>query len=62
MARKDQFYHCLARKLYTYALGRELSFADAGLIDSAVQHMTSSQLTMRSLIHHAVASEQFQSK
>ncbi len=33
LKREDQFLRCLAEKLYTYALGRELGYADEPTID-----------------------------
>lgn len=62
LKRQDQFLRCLAEKLYTYALGRELGYADEPTITSAVQHMKQNKLTLRSLIHHIVRSEAFRSK
>jgi hypothetical protein len=62
LKRQDQFFHCLAEKLYTYALGREVGYADEPTIRSAVQHMKQNRYTLRSLIHHIVSSEAFRSK
>lgn len=62
MAQQEKFLRCLSRKMYTYALGRELGFADDELIESAVQHMSENQLTLRSLVHHVVVSEHFRTK
>ena len=62
LKRQDQFLRCLAEKLYVYALGRELGYADEPTINSAVEHMKQNGNTLRSLIHHIVSSELFRSK
>lgn len=62
MNRQDQFLHCLAGKLYTYALGREPGYADEPVIADAVATMKSHDLTLRSLIRHIVTSDAFLSK
>ena len=59
MKREDAFLRCLAERMYVYALGRELGFADASEVDSAVRHMKQNHYTLRSLIHHVVGSELF---
>lgn len=60
--RGDQFLSCLTRKMYAYALGRELGFADEPVVHDAVAHMNENELTLRSLVHHIVASELFRRK
>jgi len=60
--REDQFLRCLSSKLYTYAMGRELGFADDEMIDDAVQTMKSNGYTLRSLVHHIVSSDVFRAK
>ena len=62
LKRQDQFLHCLAEKMYVYALGRELGYADAPAIDDAVRHMKQNQYTLRSLIHHIVSSDLFRTR
>lgn len=62
LKRENQFLRCLAEKLYVYALGRELGYADEPMLDSAVQRMEQNGITLRSLIHHIVSSEAFRSK
>ncbi len=59
LAREDQFLDCLARKLATYALGRELGLADRPLIQGAVRHMKANKGTLRSLIVYLVTAEAF---
>lgn len=62
LKRQDQFLHCLAEKMYVYALGRELGYADAPAIDDAVRHMKQNQYTLRPLIHHIVSSDLFRTR
>lgn len=62
LKRQDAFLRCLADKLYTYALGRELGYADKPVLDDAVRHLKGNKLTLRSLIHHIVSSELFRTK
>jgi hypothetical protein len=57
--RQDQFLRCLAAKVFEYALGRELGYADQSLLDGAVRHMKQKHNTLRSLIHYIVTSEAF---
>ncbi len=61
VAREDLFLKCLASKMLTYALGRELGLADQKTVADLVQHMKSNKRTLRSLIHAIVNSQQFQS-
>jgi mono/diheme cytochrome c family protein len=60
--REDQFLNCLAGKLLTYALGRELGIADQPAIKAAVAHTKKNGYTLRSLIQFIVTSESFGSK
>lgn len=62
LKRQDQFLRCLAEKTYTYALGRELSYADEPVIDHTVKTMKANSKTLRSLIHHVVTSKTFRTK
>jgi mono/diheme cytochrome c family protein len=62
LKRQDHFLRCLARKMYTYALGRELGFADDPILDDAVATMKMHDYTLRSLIHHIVTSDAFRTK
>lgn len=62
LKRQDQFLKCLAEKLYTYALGRQLGYADQPYIEAAVAAMKTNHHTLRSLIHHIVDSELFRKK
>ena len=60
VAREDLFLKCLASKMLTYALGRELGLADQKTVTELVQHMKSNKRTLRSLVHATVKSRQFQ--
>jgi mono/diheme cytochrome c family protein len=62
MKQEDLFLKCLATKLITYALGRELGLSDQPLIDSAVKTMKAENYTVRSLIRFIVLSEAFGTK
>lgn len=62
MQRPDQFSRCLTEKLFVYALGRRLSFADRDDIDRIVQELPAHRFGFRELIHQIVASEAFQQK
>ena len=62
MAQQDLFLTCLARKMFTYAIGRELVIADEPVIKEAVEHMHQNDETPRSLVQFIVHSELFQSK
>ena len=62
LARSDDFLTCLASKLLTFALGRELSLADRPLVQSAVKSMKANKNTLRSLIEFTVTSEAFRTK
>jgi hypothetical protein len=59
VAREDLFLKCLASKMLTYALGRELGLADQKTVTNAVQDMKANRRTLRSLIHAVVNSPQF---
>jgi len=60
--KEDLFLNCMASKLFTYALGRELGFADQEAVRSAVTIMKREKYTLRSLIKAIVASEVFATK
>jgi hypothetical protein len=62
LAKEDLFLNCLASKLFTYALGRELGFADQEAVRAAVATMKREKYTLRSLIQAIVASEVFATK
>lgn len=62
LARKELFLNCLADKLFTFALGRELGIADRPHIAAASDHMQANDETLRSLIQFIAHSELFQTK
>jgi len=58
----DQFLTALATQLATYALGRELGFADRPAVAAMVDGMKKEGSTLRALIRHIVTSEAFLTK
>ena len=60
--RPNQFARCLTEKLFVYALGRRLSFADRDDIDRTVDVVSKRNYGFRELIQQIVASEGFQIK
>lgn len=60
LAQKELFYRCLAEKLLTYALGRELGLSDRLSVDQAVAHLQQpGNDSLRELIEHIAMSEIF---
>ncbi len=55
----ELFLRCLAGKLYTYALGRELRLADRPTVLAACTAMTAHGHTLRSLIHFLITTPAF---
>ena len=62
MERQELFLNCLAGKLLTYALGRELGIADQIHVDGAVRHLNENGDTLKSLVTYIATSEPFRSK
>lgn len=62
LAKQDLFMRCLAEKMFTYALGRELGVVDRPQVQAAVEHLQTSEPTLRQLIRFIVQSPSFQSK
>lgn len=62
LKKEDLFLQCLAGKMLTYALGRELGIADRVHVKGAVEHMKQNGRTLRALIKFIVSSEPFRSK
>ncbi|MDA0285412.1 MAG: DUF1592 domain-containing protein, partial [Planctomycetota bacterium] len=60
--KQELFLNCLAGKLYTYALGRELGVADTLHVKAAVDHVRKNDQTLRTLISFIATSEPFRSK
>ncbi len=59
---EDLFLKCLASKMFTYALGRELGLSDQPTVQAAVAHVKKHGKTLRSLIDFVATSELFESK
>lgn len=59
---EDLFLSCLAGKVLTYALGRELGLADQPTVKAAVTHMKANGKTLRSLLQFVATCEPFESK
>ncbi len=62
LERREQFLRCLAQKLYTYALGRELRHQDEPLLESAVATLEANDFKLRALLHEIVTSTAFREK
>jgi hypothetical protein len=58
-ARDDQFLHCLAQKLLTYALGREVTLADAPTLRNVVRATQQGNYRLDAMIQAIVQSESF---
>ena len=59
LGREDLFLRCLARKVFTYALGRELGFSDQVEVEAAVGHVKQNGYTLRSLLKFVTRSGLF---
>ncbi len=62
LKQEDLFLSCLAGKVLTYALGRELGLADQATVKAAVTHMKQNGRTLKSLIRFVATSEPFETK
>ena len=62
MKNQEPFLRCLSEKMFTFALGREMSIVDRPQIQGAVDHLQQNDLTLRSLIQYLVASSAFNQK
>ncbi|NQV24251.1 MAG: DUF1592 domain-containing protein [Rhodopirellula sp.] len=62
LQKEDLFLNCLAGKLFTFALGRELGVADQLHVKAAVQHVSKNDRTLNTLIKCVATSEPFRSK
>ncbi|MEZ5940317.1 MAG: DUF1592 domain-containing protein [Planctomycetaceae bacterium] len=60
--REELFLNCLAGKVFTYALGRELGIADQVQVQAAVKHMQEHDRTVSSLIQFVATSELFRNR
>lgn len=59
---EELFLTCLASKVLTYALGRELGLADQPTVKAAVAHMAKNGKTVRSLVQFVATCDPFESK
>jgi mono/diheme cytochrome c family protein len=62
LKQEDLFLQCLAAKLLTFALGRELGLADQPTVRAAVAHAKQNGRTLKSLVRFIANSEPFQTK
>jgi Protein of unknown function (DUF1592)/Protein of unknown function (DUF1588)/Protein of unknown function (DUF1585) len=62
LKQEDRFLECLAGKVFTYALGREMGLADRPTVLAAVVHMKANGRTLKSLLRFVAASEPFGTK
>ena len=60
--RSDRFRLCLVRKLFTYALGRELALSDETFVAAAVTHTKKNGDTLASLISFIATSALFRNR
>jgi hypothetical protein len=60
--RKAAVARCVAEKLITYAIGRELDFSNRPQVQAVVTKWQEQGYGMRDLVHLVVASELFQGK
>ena len=59
MRRKIQVAQCLASKLLTYAIGRQLEAVDRGDVDQIVETLGGEDARLRDMIHEVVKSDLF---
>lgn len=59
LRKEDLFFHALAEKLMTYALGRETGFSDLPAIRKIATAEKGKPKTLRSIIHGILQAEQF---
>lgn len=62
LKQEDLFLGCLASKMLTYALGRELGLADRPTVKAAVAEMKKNGRSVKSLIRFIVTCEPFETK
>ncbi len=62
LGKEDFFLNSLSKQLHTYALGRELGFADRAAVKSSIAHMKQNGRTLTSLIDFIVTSPAFTTK
>jgi hypothetical protein len=59
-SRRDDFYHCLAEKMLTYAIGRGLEYYDTFTVEKIVATLRKDDGKLRSLVRAVVHSAPFQ--
>jgi hypothetical protein len=59
---EELFLSCLANKVLTYALGREMGLADQPTVKAAVAHMEANGKTLRSLVQFVATCDPFEAK
>ena len=59
MDRQDLFLRCFTEKLFTYAIGRELTMEDRPIVDAAMQNLRKEDYKMRSLLESIALSPLF---
>lgn len=62
LAKEDLFLTAMAKRVLSYALGRELGFADQTLVEEIVRRNKAEKYTLRSMVQHVVLSDSFQTK
>jgi Protein of unknown function (DUF1592)/Protein of unknown function (DUF1588)/Protein of unknown function (DUF1587)/Protein of unknown function (DUF1585)/Protein of unknown function (DUF1595)/Planctomycete cytochrome C len=60
--RRDDFYHCLAEKMLTYAIGRGLEYYDTYTVEKIVAALRQDDGKIRALIRAVVESAPFQKR
>jgi hypothetical protein len=61
-SRRDDFYHCLAEKMLTYAIGRGLEYYDTFTVEKIVAALRKDDGKLRTLIRAVVSSAPFQKR
>jgi len=61
-SRREDFYHCLAEKMLTYAIGRGLEYYDTVTVEKIVGALRGGDGGMRTLVHAVVQSAPFQKR
>jgi mono/diheme cytochrome c family protein len=62
LTKEDLFLKCLAEKLLTYSLGRELTVGDTPTVQAAVKHVKANDYTLKSLIEFCATSDSFRNR
>jgi len=62
LAEKDRFSRALAGHVLSFALGRELTAADASVLDRVAARTVAANYSLRTLIHEVTQSTPFVSK